>query len=175
MTLSNGNFFRVLALCAGNSPVTCEFPTQRPVTRSFDIFVDLRLNKWFSKQSWGWGFEKPPWSLWRHRNASLDGNRFHIMTSSWVAGKSIHYIPKYMHTALLLFVLFWVSVACFYFPIFIRVDSLAAQWLHRHQWSTPNWIDRITLHWCHNGRHSVLNHRQLGSLFKRLITLTSPR
>ena len=38
-------FSALLALCAGNSPVTGEFPTQRPVTRSFDVFVDLRLNK----------------------------------------------------------------------------------------------------------------------------------
>ena len=38
--------FSVLrAFCAGNSPVTGEFPTQRPVTRSFDIFFDVRLNK----------------------------------------------------------------------------------------------------------------------------------
>ena len=34
-----------LAICAGNSPVTGEFPTQRPVTRSFDVFFGLRLNK----------------------------------------------------------------------------------------------------------------------------------
>ena len=26
---------------------------QRPVTRSFDVFFDLRLNKRLSKQSWG--------------------------------------------------------------------------------------------------------------------------
>ena len=44
----------LLALCAGNSPVTGEFPSQRPVTRSFDVFFDQRLNKWLSKQSWGW-------------------------------------------------------------------------------------------------------------------------
>ena len=49
----------LLALCAGNSPVTCEFPAQRPVTRSFDVFFDLRLNKRLSKQSWGWWFETP--------------------------------------------------------------------------------------------------------------------
>ena len=30
-------FLAVLVLCAGNSPVTGEFPTQRPVTRSFDV------------------------------------------------------------------------------------------------------------------------------------------
>ena len=35
----------LLAICAGNSPVTIEFPTQRPVTGSFDVFFDLRLNK----------------------------------------------------------------------------------------------------------------------------------
>ena len=45
-----------------------EFPTQRPVTRSFDVFFDLRLNKRLSKQPWGWWFETPAWSLWRHRN-----------------------------------------------------------------------------------------------------------
>ena len=37
-------FSALLALCAGNSPVTGEFPSQRPATRSFDFFFDLRLN-----------------------------------------------------------------------------------------------------------------------------------
>ena len=41
-------------LCAGNSPVTGEFPAQRPVTGSFDVFFDMRLNKQLGKQSWGW-------------------------------------------------------------------------------------------------------------------------
>ena len=44
-------FTALLALCAGNSPVTGEFPAQRPVTRSFDVFFDLRKNKQMSKQS----------------------------------------------------------------------------------------------------------------------------
>ena len=52
-------FSASLVLCAGNSPVTGEFPLQRPVTRSFDVFFDLRLNKRLSKQSWGWRFETP--------------------------------------------------------------------------------------------------------------------
>ena len=43
MTSSNGNIFRVIGLCEGNSPVTGEFPSQRPVTQSFDVFFDLRL------------------------------------------------------------------------------------------------------------------------------------
>ena len=44
-------FSALLALCAGNSPVTGEFPTWRPVTQSFDVSFDLRLNKRLSKQS----------------------------------------------------------------------------------------------------------------------------
>ena len=69
MTSSNGNFFRViLALCAGNSPVTGEYPAQRPVTRSSD--VDLRLNKRLSKQSWCCWLETPSRSLWRQCNVS---------------------------------------------------------------------------------------------------------
>ena len=46
-------FSALLALRAGNSPVTGEFPSQRPVTRSYDVFFDLRLNKRLSKQSRG--------------------------------------------------------------------------------------------------------------------------
>ena len=61
-------FSALLAICAGNSPVPGELPTQRPVTRSFDVFFDLRLNKRLSKQSWDWWFETPPCSLWRHSN-----------------------------------------------------------------------------------------------------------
>ena len=61
-------FSALLAICAGNSPVTGEVPAQRPVTRSFDVFFDLRLNKPLNKQSWGWWFEAPSRPLWRHCN-----------------------------------------------------------------------------------------------------------
>ena len=68
MTSPNRNISVLLALCAGNSPVTGEFPAQRPVTRSFDVFFDLRLNRQLSKQSWGWWFGTPSRSLWLHCN-----------------------------------------------------------------------------------------------------------
>ena len=61
-------FSALLALCVGNSPVPGEFPTHRPVTRSFDVFFDLCLNKQLSKQWWGWWFETPSRPLWRHCN-----------------------------------------------------------------------------------------------------------
>ena len=47
-------FSALLAFCAGNSPVTGEFPAQRPVTRSFNVLFDLRRNGRLSKQWWGW-------------------------------------------------------------------------------------------------------------------------
>ena len=51
-------FSASLALC-----VTGEFPSQRPVTRSFDVFFDLCLNKRLSKQPWGWWFETPHYDV----------------------------------------------------------------------------------------------------------------
>ena len=42
MTHQMETFFALLSLCEENSPVTGEFPSQRPVTRSFELFFDLR-------------------------------------------------------------------------------------------------------------------------------------
>ena len=67
-------FSALLALCAGNSPVTGELPAQRPVARSFDVFSDLCLNKRLSKQSWGWWFETLSHPLWRHCNVKLESS-----------------------------------------------------------------------------------------------------
>ena len=61
-------FSALLAVCAGNSPVAGDFPAQRPVTRSFDVFLDLRLNKRLRKQLWGRWFESLSCPLWRHCN-----------------------------------------------------------------------------------------------------------
>ena len=72
-------FSALLALCAGNSTVSGEFPAQRPVTQSFDVFFDLRLTKQLSKHSWGWWFEKLSFPLWRHFNEYA--KRFHGMVS----------------------------------------------------------------------------------------------
>ena len=44
-------FSALLAISSGNSSAPGEFPTQRPVTRSFDVFFDLRLNKRLSNNS----------------------------------------------------------------------------------------------------------------------------
>ena len=71
MTSSNGNIFRVTGPLCGEFTGPGEFPTQRPVTRSFDVFFDVRLNKRLSKQPRGWWFETQSWSLWRHCNVEF--------------------------------------------------------------------------------------------------------
>ena len=76
-------FSALLAICAGNSPVPGEFPAQRPVTRSFDVFFDLRLNKRLSKQSWGWWFETLPGPLWRHSNVVTSSRRVWDTVCDW--------------------------------------------------------------------------------------------
>ena len=69
-------FTALLAMCAENSTGSGEFPAQRPVTRSFDVFFDLRLNKRLSKQLWGWWFETPSRSLCRQCNEQWGKNAY---------------------------------------------------------------------------------------------------
>ena len=73
MTSSNGNISALLGIWAPRSPVTGEFSTQGPVTRSCDVFFDL---KQLSKQWRCRWFETPSRSLWRQCNCySLTSHR----------------------------------------------------------------------------------------------------
>ena len=71
-------FSALLAIWAGNSKVSGEFPAQRPVTRSFDVFFDQRLNEQFSKESGDWWFEMPSHTLWRHSNVDMSLKITHL-------------------------------------------------------------------------------------------------
>ena len=66
-----------LALCEGNLPITGGFPSQRPVRGSFDVFFDLCLNTWLSKQSRCQWFEMPLCSLWHHCNGISFIQKYH--------------------------------------------------------------------------------------------------
>ena len=81
MTSSNGQIFRVTGPFCGEFTGPGEFPTQRPVTRSFDVYFDLRLNKRLCKQSWGWWFQTLLCPLWRHSNGFYVGPDW--STSKW--------------------------------------------------------------------------------------------
>ena len=97
-------FSALLTLCEGNSPVTGEFPSQRPVTWSFDVFFDMRLNKRLSKQSWGWWFETPSHPLWRHcneapvRRKAFPCNDIIVHSSLFNSAQNIFIPPCLNHT-----------------------------------------------------------------------------
>ena len=61
-------FSALLSLCAGNSPATVNSPHRGQWRGTLMFFFDLRRNKRFSKQPWGWWFKTPSWSLWRQCN-----------------------------------------------------------------------------------------------------------
>ena len=71
MTSSNGNIFRVTGPLYGEFTGHRWIPRTQASSASFDIFFDLRLNKPLIKQSWGWWFETPSCSLWRHCNGNV--------------------------------------------------------------------------------------------------------
>ena len=75
MTSSNRNIFRVTGPLCGEFTCPRWVPLQRPVTRSFDVFFDLRLNKRLIKQSWCWWFETPSCLLWCHCNDRVMNHR----------------------------------------------------------------------------------------------------
>ena len=88
------NFSVLLAICAGNSPVSGEFPAQRPVTRSFYVFFDLRPNKRLSKQLWGCWFEMQSPPLWRHSNVPRFKKDLNLTTwevdQTWKLNQAVH-------------------------------------------------------------------------------------
>ena len=97
ITSSNGNIFRVTGPFWGQSTGHRGFPSQRPVARSFDVFIALRLNKRLSKQSrWRW-FETPSHSLWRHCDVVACSRLLHNsgrcrLTVNWGMGHSPQYV-----------------------------------------------------------------------------------
>ena len=68
-----------------------------PVTRSFDVFFGLILNKRLSKQPWGWWFETLSRPLWRHCNmlpiVLRSGGRLSIKMPSY-RYRASHYKDK---------------------------------------------------------------------------------
>ena len=107
MMSSNGTIFRVIG------PLWGEFPAQRAVTRSFDVSLDLRLNKRLRKQSWDWWFETPSRWLWRHRNEYVNSyERLHYFLT-----KLKFHFPQHNRPV---FILQWIV----YFFLFNHIIDL---------------------------------------------------
>ena len=78
-------FCALLTICAGNSPVTGEFPAHKDQwSRTLMSSLICALNKLLSKQSWGWWFETPSRSLWRHCNELVKYYAWWCPGHSWL-------------------------------------------------------------------------------------------
>ena len=120
----------LMAICAGNSPVTGEFPAQRPATRSFDVFFYLRLNKRLSKQSWGWWFETLSRPLWRHYNA-LVSSGLNVPSSYW--------------KRIFVYLTFYFYYLFIYSSIHISIYIKFALWTHIPLWMGPTEWSNVDL------------------------------
>ena len=103
----------------GKSPASGEFPTQRPVTQSFDVFSDLRMNKRFSKQSSGWWFESNARHHLEHR----------VWSTAPTKRSLVIYIYIYIYTRVLMRLQVAASQRCI--PLQLR----------------HNWRDGVSKHW----------------------------
>ena len=98
MMSSNGNIFRVTGhLCGKFSWQRC-IPAQRPVTRSFDVFFGLRLNKRLSKQSWSRWFQTPSRLLWHHCNATRHVAQLNESSITQILWQEIDSEYRYLNT-----------------------------------------------------------------------------
>ena len=115
-------FSALLALCAGNSRVPGEFPAQKPVMRSFDVFIDLRLNKRLSKQSRGWWFKTLSYPLWRH---CTDCITIDLLSGHWACVYVLAYVG-------------WISL------VFAKYHTIGAirhlRRVHSFHWLTNSWF-----------------------------------
>ena len=105
-------FSASLALCERKPPVTGGFHSQRPVMRSFDVSIDVLLNKRLSKQLRRWGFQTPSQSLWRQCNkkmffvlkrgpGSVFPRHWHIKEIKWKITSSIQNLRAFILNKLL--------------------------------------------------------------------------
>ena len=145
-------FSAILALCTGNSSVTGEFPSQRPVTLSFDVFFHLCLNKRLSKQPWCWWFETPSHSLWRHCNVKWEIETVRDRDKTMY----ITHVKEAISLELR------ESYDCSY-----GSESTLKNFVN-------SWLTTMLL-WCHNERDGVSNHRCQDSLLNRLFRRRSKK
>ena len=126
-------FSALLSICAGNSPVAGEFPAQRPGTRIFDIFFDLRLNKRLSKQRRGCWFEKLLRLLWRHRNVNLMAEVWDVYYAYFFADEDHVITDPYSPLIVSNDVIKWKHFPC-YWPFVRGIHRSPVNSPHKGQW-----------------------------------------
>ena len=120
---------------------------QRPLTRSFDVFFDVRLNKRLSKQSWVWWFETPSRSLWRHCN---DRTHWAIwMAIRWGISKKSRLRQRNAYGARR------IGLCC-----------LSEPWYSRNFWPLIKWNNQVCcINWDNNRIICTLDNRYICPYF----------
>ena len=142
MTSSNGNIFRVTGHLCGEftSPVNGEVPAQRPVTRSFGISLICAWRK-VEKTMYGWWFETPSRSLWRHSYAcdwivAWGAGQPELAVNSWFAERTdFTMIPLSCKEGRQCGHYTQVSYSIYYIGNFVTLTNFR-QWMH---WKLPFW------------------------------------
>ena len=156
----------LLTLCAGNSPVSGEIPSQRPVTRSFEVFFDLRRNERVSKQSWGWWFETPSRSLWHRscitsKSISLRYIR-KIITAIWKCSYGHDYFRRFGVRR--------TSYLWSFMGLSSRVRIRSCRYVLLCIWRTVSALGRVLFWWLYNKRYN--NMIAVSRAHKQFATLT---
>ena len=82
----------LLVLCAGNSPVTTEFPHKGQWRGALMFSLICALAKRLRKHSWRWWFETSSRSFWRRCNGLLCGGRGgHLIQVTDTVSISLHH------------------------------------------------------------------------------------
>ena len=135
---------------------TGEFPSQRPVTRSLDVFFDLLLNKRMSKSSRHRWFETPLPSLWRHCNerSRLVLFRYFVrLCDKWDSVQHIEvetqWLPLFRWHSPIYYFLVWKFLNFYSNLLFL----MTWQWIGISSYDDVRWLDIIwtiaSIVWCY--------------------------
>ena len=127
MTSSNGNIFRVIGHLCGEFTGSHRIPLTKAIDVRLWCFFDLRLNKQFSKQSWGWWFETLSRSLWGHCNEAFTYHVFrltHISLYKMAAISQTIFLDAGSWVKRFVFWLFWLK---FHWTLFLRIQLTITQ------------------------------------------------
>ena len=127
-----------------------------PVTWSFDVFFDLRLNKRLSKQSWGWWFEMPWRPLWRHFMRTWpDDCR---LQSAWILWLSLQecnvwlspmYTRTHTHIHVYIYVYIWLALEVSIWHLHESISNISCvQLTLSYSWLI--WVNRF-----------IFNHKKI--------------
>ena len=97
MTSSNGNDFRVTVPLCGEFTALRWFPNTKASDAEPWCFFNLGPNKRLSKQSWGWWFETPSRSLWRHCHACEDRGSLSLTEINQAITECMACLIKFYH------------------------------------------------------------------------------